>query len=60
MRMNIKKCIAESIDFDFGEVDVENLIIESVSADKGDYSLPCFALSKISSINFTPTYFFIL
>ena len=36
--MNIKKCIKENIDFDFSEfnVNVEDLIIESVSSDKGD------------------------
>ena len=51
MRMNIKKCIADSINFNFGEVDVESLIIESISADKGDYSLPCFAFAKVLKDN---------
>ena len=47
--MNIKSFIIKSIGFDFGELsaNVENLIIESVSADKGDYSLPCFSFAKI-------------
>lgn len=47
--MNIKEQIVKSIDFDFSslEVKVEDLIIESISADKGDYSLPCFSFAKI-------------
>ena len=47
--MNIKKYIVNSIGFDFSELnaDVENLIIESISADKGDYSLPCFSFAKV-------------
>ena len=47
--MNIKESIVSSIGFDFSElnVDVENLIIESISADKGDYSLPCFSFAKV-------------
>ena len=51
--MNIKKCIKDSIDFDFSEfnVNVEDLIIESISADKGDYSLPCFAFAKVLKDN---------
>ena len=49
--MNIKKCIVDSINFDFSEVDVESLIIESISADKGDYSLPCFAFAKVLKDN---------
>ena len=44
--MNIKKCIAEQICFDKISLNLENLIIESISADKGDYSLPCFAFAK--------------
>lgn len=43
--MNIKKLIAENIDLNL-DVDLEKLIIESISADKGDYCLPCFALAK--------------
>lgn len=43
--MNIKKLIAENIDLSL-DVDLEKLIIESISADKGDYCLPCFALAK--------------
>ena len=47
--MNIKEQIAKCIDFNFAElnVDVKNLIIESISADKGDYSLPCFSFAKV-------------
>ena len=43
--MNIKKKIAEAINYT--ESDLESLIIESISHDKGDYSLPCFALAKV-------------
>ena len=43
--MNIKKLIAENIDLSL-DVDLEKLIIESISANKGDYCLPCFALAK--------------
>ena len=43
--MNIKKILAQCIDID-ADVNIENLIIESISADKGDYSLPCFAFAK--------------
>lgn len=51
--MNIKKLIAENIDFNFNElnINVEDLIIESVSSDKGDYSLPCFAFAKVLKEN---------
>lgn len=47
--MNIKEQIEKSIDFDFSElnINVKDLIIESVSADKGDYSLPCFSFAKV-------------
>ena len=47
--MNIKEQIAKCVDFNFAElnIDVENLIIESISADKGDYSLPCFSFAKV-------------
>lgn len=44
--MNIKKLIAESISIDI-DVDLENLIVESISADKGDYCLPCFSFAKL-------------
>ena len=44
--MNIKKCIAEKINFDKVNLNLEDLIIESISADKGDYSLPCFSFAK--------------
>lgn len=51
--MNIKNCIVKSIGYDFSElnIDVENLIIESISADKGDYSLPCFSFAKVLKDN---------
>lgn len=51
--MNIKEQIAKSIDFDFSslEINVEDLIIESISADKGDFSLPCFAFAKVLKDN---------
>ena len=51
--MNIKEQIVKSIDFNFNElnVDVQSLIIESISADKGDYSLPCFSFAKILKDN---------
>ena len=54
--MNIKECIVKSIGFDFSELgsNVENLIIESISADKGDYSLPCFSPY---SLNYQKFYF---
>ena len=44
--MNIKKLIAESISNKIENVNYEDLIIESISADKGDYSLPCFSFAK--------------
>ena len=43
--MNIKKKIAELLVCE-EKVNFEDLIIESISADKGDYSLPCFTLAK--------------
>ncbi len=51
--MNIKSEIVKSIGFDFSELNanVENLIIESISADKGDYSLPCFSFAKVLKDN---------
>ncbi len=47
--MNIKYEIAKNIKFDFSElnINVQDLIIESISADKGDYSLPCFSFAKV-------------
>ena len=47
--MNIKEKIVETIKFDFSNlnINIENLIVESISADKGDYSLPCFAFAKL-------------
>ncbi len=44
--MNIKKLIANCIKID-ADIDIENLIVESISTDKGDYSLPCFSFAKI-------------
>ncbi len=44
--MNIKSEIAKQIKFDKLSLNLEDLIIESISADKGDFSLPCFAFSK--------------
>lgn len=46
--MNIKKLIAEHINktAEFSDTDFEALISESISNDKGDYSLPCFVFSK--------------
>lgn len=47
--MNIKQEIAKCVDFNFAElnINVEDMIIESISADKGDYSLPCFSFAKV-------------
>lgn len=45
--MNIKKIIADSIADKFDGINYEDLIIESISEDKGDYCLPCFSLSKL-------------
>ena len=47
--MNIKKLIAEHINktAEFSDTDFEALISESISNDKGDYSLPCFVFSKV-------------
>ena len=49
--MNIKKQIADCIDFKIENVKIEDLIIESISLDKGDYSLPCFSFAKILRSN---------
>jgi len=47
--MNIKEQIVKNINFNFDDLNVnpQDLIIESISADKGDYSLPCFSFAKI-------------
>lgn len=45
--MNIKSLIAESIKFDVENINLEDLIIESISSDKGDYCLPCFSFAKV-------------
>lgn len=49
--MNIKNLIANSIKLKIDAVDYEKLIIESLSADKGDYCLPCFAFAKTMKQN---------
>ncbi|MBR1987990.1 MAG: arginine--tRNA ligase [Clostridia bacterium] len=45
--MNIKKILSDCITYKIDGADYENLIIESISADKGDYSLPCFSFAKV-------------
>ena len=47
--MNLKNEIVKSINFNFEglETNLQDLIIESISADKGDYCLPCFSFAKI-------------
>ncbi len=45
--MNIKQEIANCINYKLNDINFYDYIIESVSADKGDYSLPCFTFSKI-------------
>lgn len=45
--MNIKKILSDCIGYKIPDVNYENLIIESISADKGDYSLPCFSFARI-------------
>ena len=51
--MNLKEQIVSQLGFDFGALNLnaQDLIIESISADKGDYSLPCFALAKVLKDN---------
>lgn len=49
--MNIKKEISQNINFKIENVDFEDCIIESVSVEKGDYSLPCFSFAKITKQN---------
>ena len=44
--MDIKEIIANNIKHSVKGVNLKDLIVESISADKGDYCLPCFALSK--------------
>lgn len=44
--MDIKSEIASLIKFKIDGVDYANLIIESISLDKGDYCLPCFSFAK--------------
>lgn len=45
--MNIKELIAKHINFSVENVNLEELIIESISNDKGDFSLPCFSFAKV-------------
>ena len=45
--MNFKELIAGSIGYKIENVNFQDLIIESISADKGDYSLPCFSFAKL-------------
>lgn len=49
--MNIKKILSDCIGYKIPDVNYENLIIESISADKGDYSLPCFSFAKLMRTN---------
>ena len=49
--MNIKNVIASAINYKVDGINLEDLIIESVSADKGDYCLPCFSFAKILKTN---------
>ncbi len=44
--MNIKHSLASLITEKIEGEDFENLIIESISQDKGDYCLPCFSFAK--------------
>lgn len=48
--MDIKELIAKSIILD-ENVEIKNLIVESATADKGDYCLPCFSLAKVMHKN---------
>lgn len=47
INMNIKNVLAQAIKFEVEGVNLEDLIIESISADKGDYCLPCFSFAKV-------------
>ena len=49
--MNIKKMLADLIGEKIENINYEDLIIESISSDKGDYCLPCFSFSKILKKN---------
>lgn len=48
--MDIKELIAKSIVLD-ENVEIKNLIVESATADKGDYCIPCFSLAKVMHKN---------
>ena len=49
--MNIKKLISDLITVKIENINYEDLIVESISSDKGDYCLPCFPFSKILKKN---------
>ena len=51
--MNLKSEIIKSINFSFEglEINLQDMIIESISADKGDYCLPCFSFAKLLKEN---------
>ena len=49
--MNIKKLISDLITEKIENINYEDLIVESISSDKGDYCLPCFPFSKILKKN---------
>lgn len=49
--MNIRKILADSINEKIENINYEDLIVESISSDKGDYCLPCFSPAKILKKN---------
>lgn len=49
--MDIKQKIVDCINLKIDGINLKDLIIESVSKDKGDYCLPCFAFAKILKEN---------
>lgn len=51
--MNLKSEIVKNINFNCegAEINLQDLIIESISADKGDYCLPCFSFAKVLKEN---------
>ncbi len=44
--MDIRSSIIKEIKYKVENINFNDLLIESVSADKGDYCLPCFAMAK--------------
>ncbi|MBE5734924.1 MAG: arginine--tRNA ligase [Clostridiales bacterium] len=44
--MDIRNSIIREIKYKVENINFNDLLIESVSADKGDYCLPCFAMAK--------------